>query len=64
MAKGQRLTAECLRLIPVVKTRACFQSFPQDIRSPPAPLIKGGAILKVPFFKGDQRGYSEFEDTP
>ncbi|EGJ31291.1 hypothetical protein LYNGBM3L_41510 [Moorena producens 3L] len=30
--------------------RACFQSFPQDIRSPPAPLIKGGAILKVPLF--------------
>ncbi|EGJ31418.1 hypothetical protein LYNGBM3L_39690 [Moorena producens 3L] len=32
------------------RVRACFQSFPQDIRSPPAPLIKGGAILKVPLF--------------
>ncbi|AOY81598.1 hypothetical protein BJP36_18430 [Moorena producens JHB] len=50
---------------PLIKARACFQSFPQDGYDPPQPpLIRGEPYSKSPFFKGDLGGSPRQEDTP
>ncbi|OLT62981.1 hypothetical protein BJP37_32180 [Moorena bouillonii PNG] len=45
-------------------SRACFQSFPQDLDPPQPPARKGEPYSKSPFFKGDLGGSPRQEDTP
>ncbi|NEO89995.1 MAG: SDR family oxidoreductase [Moorea sp. SIO3G5] len=45
-------------------SRACFQSFPQDLDPPQPPARKGEPYSKSPFFKGDLGGSPSLKTRP
>lgn len=43
--------------------RGCLRSIQSCVRSPLAPLKKGGNLLKVPLFKGDLGGSTSLKNN-